>query len=119
MKIVKDLEGVIATPDDDFSGELRNPDYCVFFWKRQTETIFSVEEKCRVFDAEDVSEVIEWAKENSSEYEGFSVLFPSKFFTDAGEEIEKMYVLYGGYPEGLEVSSEPDFKGTMKKASST
>ncbi|APT91613.1 hypothetical protein CPHO_00210 [Corynebacterium phocae] len=119
MKIEKKLEGVIATPDDDFSGELRKPDYCVFFWNRQTEKTFSVEEKCRIFDAEDVLEVIEWAKENSSGFEGFSVLFPSKFFTDAGEEIEKMYILYGGYPEGFEVSSEPDFEWTMKQVSST
>ncbi|AZA09245.1 hypothetical protein [Corynebacterium pseudopelargi] len=117
MEVVRTIEGVIATPDDDSSGELRNPVYCVFFWTLQSEETFSIDDRCRIFDAEDVSEVIEWAKRNSSGYDGFSVLFPSKFFTDAGEEIEKMYVLYGGYPEGLEVSSEPDFKWTMKQVS--
>lgn len=113
------VEAVLATPDDDSSGELRNPDYCVFFWNLQTEETFSIDEKCRVFNAKDVTEVINWAKGNSSGYDGFSILFPSKFFTDAGEEIEKMYVIYGGYPEGREVYSEPDFQWTMKQVFST
>ncbi|AZA14342.1 hypothetical protein ACFPVT_03955 [Corynebacterium choanae] len=117
MNIDPHIDRVIATPDDDPTGSLWHPDYCDFLFSHRSQDTFAIAQKYRITGADNVLGAIEWAQGHASGYDGFADLFSEKFVTDVGEEIEKMHVLYGDYPQGFEVPSKPDFSWTARKAS--
>lgn len=106
MHIKKDDDVRALMPDDDVSGELRSPEYFVTFWKREVldepEFRFSTR-KYRCTGAENVLEVISWAENNVQSGERCAVLFPVSWCNGQGEQRESMYLLYGSYPDGIEV----------------
>ncbi|KQB86297.1 hypothetical protein Clow_01216 [Corynebacterium lowii] len=117
---VKDyINSAILTPENDVSGELKNPEYCVTFWKEEEsddlESRFSTRRyKCS--HATGIMEVISWAEDNVKPKESIAILFIQVCVDEQGERYDSMHLVHGVYPEGVETSPGADFSWTMRKA---